>query len=44
MSAVEGTFVSSLDTLTRVRIAYDVSKGMCFLEGKKVSGSHTNSS
>lgn len=36
VSTKEGTFVTSLDPLTRVRMAYDVSKGMHFLEDKKV--------
>ena len=31
-----GDYISSLDPLLRVRIAYDVSKGMHFLEDKKV--------
>ena len=32
-----GGFISSLDPLLRVRIAYDVSKGMHYLEDKKVN-------
>ena len=31
------TFITTLDQLTRVRFAYDVCKGMAYLEGKKVS-------
>ncbi len=33
----KGTFVTSLDQLTRERFAYDVSKGMKYLEERKVS-------
>ncbi|CAB4004818.1 Fibroblast growth factor receptor 1 [Paramuricea clavata] len=32
----KGTFVTSLDQLTRVRFAYDVSKGMRYLEERKI--------
>ena len=34
-----GATLSTLDSLVRVRIAYDVSKGMHYLEDKKVSAS-----
>lgn len=32
----QGDYISALDPLLRVRIAYDVSKGMRYLEDKKV--------
>ncbi len=35
-SGKTGDYISSLHPLLRVRIAYDVSKGMHFLEDKKV--------
>ncbi|XP_028418177.1 angiopoietin-1 receptor-like [Dendronephthya gigantea] len=34
--AENGTFLTSLDQLTRLRFAYDVSKGMAYLETKKI--------
>ena len=35
------TFFTSLDQLTRLRFAYDVCKGMAYLEERKVSPKRT---